>query len=549
MKTYEKLAQIVLAEGVRSHFTLLGDANMHFAQTLAGHGVRTIHVRHEHNAAAMAMSFANADGGVGFCSVTCGPGLTQLMTALPAAVRNGIPLVVFAGESPMHAPWYNQGIDQAPFVAATGARYLPIHSRKLLDRRMREAFLIARRDRTPVVVGLPMDLQKEPWEETADYTPSTALLQPTGRLQPDPERLAQAAEMIGAARRIVVIGGRGAQRADAAVACRRLAERCGALLATTLPARGLFHDDPDCIGIAGGFAAPLAREVFAEADLIVAVGASLAQHMRDGGKLYPNAKVLQIDLRPAMINQGAVVTDLAVQGDARATLEALCDLLPDPTPTPGWRDGTRRAAVEGDAAAPGRHLAAPGLINPDEAVAALDRLIPKTWEVVNSSGHCSYFSAQMFGRPMRHFHTIREFGAIGNGLAYAMGVAVARPDTPVVLMDGDGSFLMHVQELETIRRHGLNILVCVLNDGAYGSEIHKLRADGLPEEGANFGRDDLGRIARGFGLEGAMVTDQDVLPGLFQRFSDNPGPTVWDIHINDSVASPQMQRAHPPHKA
>ena len=174
-----------------------------------------------------------------------------------------------------------------------------------------------------------------------------------------------------------------------------------------------------------------------------------------------------------------------------------------------------------------------GVIDPREAMAALDRAIPKDWEVVNASGHCSFFTAQMRGRSADHFLAIREFGAIGNGLSYAMGLEVARPDRPVVLIDGDGGFLMHVQELETIRRYGLKILVCILNDGAYGSEVHKLRSDGIDDHGAIFGRGDLGRMARGFGLRGRIVDDLATLPALIEEHAAGETSEVWDIHISD----------------
>ena len=166
------------------------------------------------------------------------------------------------------------------------------------------------------------------------------------------------------------------------------------------------------------------------------------------------------------------------------------------------------------------------------------------WEFVNSSGHCSFFFAQMPRRPVEHFHTIREFGAIGNGISYAMGVAQARPERPVVLFDGDGSFLMHVQELETIRRQGMKILICVMNDGAYGSEIHKLRSEGLSDEGAVFGRSDLGQIARGFGLDGVRVDQLSELPALAQSFAKSSNAAVWDFHVSDRVVSPVIRRSH-----
>ena len=145
--------------------------------------------------------------------------------------------------------------------------------------------------------------------------------------------------------------------------------------------------------------------------------------------------------------------------------------------------------------------------------------LPADWEIVNSSGHCSWFFAQMPSRPQEKFLSIREFGAIGNGISFAMGVAAARPDEPVVLFDGDGSLMMHVQELETIKRHGLNILIIVMNDGAYGSEVHKLRSEGLPEDGSVFGRPDFAAIARGFGIDGKTFKSLDDLPKMVEEFA------------------------------
>src|SRR5262249_49301646 len=128
-KLYEALAEAFRAEGVDTQFVLMGDGNMHWSTTFAKlPGVHTVHVRHEHATVAAATAYNVATGKVAVASVTCGPGVTQLMTALPAAVRARLPMVVFAGESPINAKFYNQAIDQAPLVTATGARYIAAHS-------------------------------------------------------------------------------------------------------------------------------------------------------------------------------------------------------------------------------------------------------------------------------------------------------------------------------------------------------------------------------------------------------------------------------------
>src|SRR5690606_8100916 len=139
-------------------------------------GTRSFHVRHEHCACAMATAYAVATGKVGVASVTCGPGLTQIMTALATAAQARIPLVVFSGESPMDAVWYNQHIDQAPLVKATGAHYIAAHSLPRMIDSVRDAFYVARMERRPVVLGVPLDIQKRSLEQIPEYLPSLALI-------------------------------------------------------------------------------------------------------------------------------------------------------------------------------------------------------------------------------------------------------------------------------------------------------------------------------------------------------------------------------------
>jgi thiamine pyrophosphate-dependent acetolactate synthase large subunit-like protein len=466
------------------------------------------------------------------------------MTALPAAVRAHLPLVIFAGEAPLKSAWYNQAIDQAPFIAATGSAYHSLHLPERMPVAVRDAFLQARRERRPVVIGVPFDLQDTPWTGSDTLpAPSRQLLPQLSPIPPHPDDLARAAGTVAQARRIIVMAGLGVVEAGAGAACRALAARCDALLATTLPARGLFHDDPFAVGIAGGFSSEVARECFAEADLVIAVGCSLAHHNSDGGKLWPKADVMQIDLDPLAVSQGRIAAQAHLRSDARLGAEALVAALP--ARTPEWRSALLAERIRKTPFDSASFEIEPGLHDPRAVIAALEATLPDEWELVNSSGHCSFFFAHMPSRPQERFLTIREFGAIGNGISFAMGVAAARPFRPVVMFDGDGSLLMHVQELETIRRHKLNILIVVMNDGAYGSEIHKLRAEGLSDAGAVFGRTDLAAIARGFGLAGETLADIGSLPDMVARFAAEGGAAVWDVPVSDRVISPVLRRAHP----
>src|SRR5512134_448930 len=191
-RVYDVLAKAFAQEGVGTCFALLGDANMNWAARLSEQGCRMVYVRHEHCALAAAMAYARKTREVGVATVTCGPGVTQVITAL-AAVRAHLPLVVFAGEAPLKSGWYNQEIDQAPLITATGAAYHRLHLPERMPVAVRDAFLEARRNRRPVVIGVPFDLQGRPWDGPAALpTPSRELLPRTSPMPPHPDDLAKA---------------------------------------------------------------------------------------------------------------------------------------------------------------------------------------------------------------------------------------------------------------------------------------------------------------------------------------------------------------------
>lgn len=544
LHVYDVLAKAFIQEGVSTCFTLMGDANMNWAARLAQQGCRMVYVRHEHCAVAAAMAYARKTSDVGVATVTCGPGVTQLITALPAAVRAHLPVVVFAGESPLKMGWYNQELNQGPIITGTGAAYHQLHLPERMPVAIRDAFLQARRERRPVVLGIPFDLQERPWTGAENLpTPSAQIMPKLSPIPAHPDDVAKAAQLVASSERVVIFAGLGAVAAKAGAACRALAAKTGALLTTSLPARGLFHDDPYCIGISGSFSTEVGLEYLAQADLVIVVGGSLAFHAGGGGQLWRKAKMLHIDVDPVAVAQGQEVAKNHLRADARLGVEALTAALPERAAK--WRTEAMAARIRDTK--PDSHVfeIEPDLLDPREVAASLEKTIPADWELVNSSGHCSWFFAQMPSRPNEQFLTIREFGAIGNGLSFAMGVAAARPDKTVVMFDGDGGMMMHLQELETIKRHGMNILIVIMNDGAYGSEIHKLRSEGLPDTGSVFGRPDFGAIARGFGLDGKVVKNLADLPKLVQEFSKKGGAAVWDFHVSDRVVSPTIRKAHP----
>lgn len=536
---YDVLAEAFWREDVRACFTLQGDANMCFATRLGDMGCTMIHARHEHCAVSSATSYARKTGKVGVATVTCGPGMTQIMTALTTAVQIRTPLVIFAGEAPLRKAWYNQKIDQGPYVTATGAVYHALHYGPLMPQAVRDAFVQARHERRPVVLGIPSDLQEDAWNGAPLPVPSHEIMPALEPLMPHPAEVARSASLVDAASRIILVAGLGAAQSDALAACGTFAEKVDALVGSSLPNRGFFWEDPFNLGIVGGLSVPKASEFMKKADLVISVGCSMKHHNTMGGKLFPQAKLLQIDIDPVSISQGNMVARHHIRADARLGIEALTAAVKK-KPIQHRSDANAKALAEWQTSAVavpnGRHKE----FDPRAVVTALQKVLPDDWEIVNTSGHVSSFTAQMPGRAAERFLTIREFGAIGNGTSFATGVSVARPDRPVVLLDGDGSLLMHVQELETIARHKLKILVVAMNDGAYSAETHKLEARGLGTHGCVFGRTDFAAVGRGFGLQGHTVHDLGELPRLLREFESSGSGAVWDIPITDRVISPIM---------
>src|SRR4051812_32936702 len=471
------------------------------------------------------------------------------MTALPAAVRGRLPMVVFAGESPINAKYYNQAIDQAPLVAATGARYIAAHSVPRMMDYVREAFHIAKTERQPVVLGIPYDLQKVEYMANQRYETSEMYQPKVGRMYPDPEVVAEAVERLAAATRPIIFCGRGVLWSGAREQVIKLADRCGALLANTLPTRGLFHDHPFGLGIAGSYFTALGRETFESADLILAVGTSLSYYTGVGHYWGKSTKI-QLDDAPRGLRDGQKAADIYIKADARVGAEAIIAGLDKklgagkPTAaTIRTKELEKRIATE--PADSMKFNIAPGVLDPRDVINALDTVVPKDWDIVVGGGHQAYFNAQMRGRPAERYTTIREFGAVGNGLSYALGVAAARRqgrNGKIVLFEGDGGLLFHIQELETLKRQGYRILICAMNDGGYGSEFHKLRADGIDDSLAVFGRPALENIARGFGLRGHEIRDVSVIPKLFADFVAQGESELWNIQISDQVTAPVMRQ-------
>jgi acetolactate synthase I/II/III large subunit len=543
----DMLVKAFTAEGCEVVFTLMGDANMYWCEAMSHvPGVQLVHARHEHCAVAMADGYARATGKVGVASTTCGPGFTQIMTGLTIAARGSVPLVVFAGDSPMAAPWYIQQIDMGPLALGTGAHYIPVRSIDRVLDNVREAFQIAALERRPVVLSIPMDLQKQPYPFMADYSPSADVLPTPQRPLPDPELVDRLVGMIKEAEKPIIIAGRGAKMSDARTAIERLAETAGALLATSLQGKGMFEGNPYALDIAGAFSSDFTRERFAESDLVIGFGVGLGAYTTESGYLYPGARTVQVDINPRGLWQGLRTADMHIHADARAAADAITARLhQDGVSRTGFRSAEMAAQIAADEPDRKTYDIEPGTVDPRKAILELDRIVPKDWDIVIGGGH--YFGialTHMRGRAPEKYHIVSDFGAIGNGLPGAIGVAVARNNGKVLLIEGDGSLLMHIQELETIRRQGIRLLMAIINDGGYGAESQKFRAHGMDPSPVIFGRGDLAGVANGFGVRGATVNQLGRLQGLFQEHQAANSAGLWDVHTDDKVASRSYRRVH-----
>jgi thiamine pyrophosphate-dependent acetolactate synthase large subunit-like protein len=494
-------------------FGVVGSGNFHVTNALIAGGARFVPARHECGAAVMADAWARTTGQVGMLSVHQGPGLTNAMTGITEAAKSRTPLVVLAAEAPEVRS--NFHVDVAGLAAAVGAEHVRVRSAASAAADVARAWQAAVRRRT-VILALPLDVQAAQHEPPAKPPPVNVVLRPG----PSPEAAGTLADTLRKARRPVFIAGRGARRARAEL--ERAAEECGALLATSAAAKGLFGGSPWNLDVSGGFASPLAAELIASADVVIGWGSSLNMWTTRHGKLIrPDATVVQVDDDPAAIGAHRLVS-FGVVGDVALTASAVADAL-----ATGYKDavgGGEPRAVRDDngfrSSALRERIAREirwrdvayadesdgERIDPRALSIALDDLLPAERTVAVDSGNFMGYPSMYLSVPDEAgFCFTQAFQSIGLGLASAIGAAVARPDRLAVAALGDGGALMGVSELETVVRLGIPMVVAVYDDEAYGAEVHHFGPDGAPLDTVRFPAADIAAIGRGFGFEGVTV--------------------------------------------
>ena len=530
----EQIGALLGQLGAGHCFGVVGSGNFHVTNALRSAGVPFTATRHEGGASTMADAYARMSDTVALVSLHQGCGLTNAATGIGEAAKSDTPVLVLAAEASRGAVHSNFSMDQAGFATSLGAAAHRVHTPETAIADVLRAYRTALRQRTTVVLNLPLDVQAAP----AVGKIEGLSIEPAPTLRPDPRSLTEFVELLEASERPVFIAGRGGRGAKSEITA--LAQQSGALLATSAVAKGLFNDDAYNLGISGGFSSPLTAELIAGADLIVAFGTALNMWTMRGGKLIgADTKIVQIDVADAAIGAHRPV-DVGVVADAGATAtDAMAALSAKQPPR-------YRTAAIAERIATGAHwdqtntedLSVPGqLVDPREVSKRLNELLPTERVVAIDSGNFMGYPSQYLDVPDEFgFCFTQAFQAIGLGLYTAIGAALAQPDRLPVLGTGDGGFLMSIQELETAVRYQIPLVVLVYNDAAYGAEVHHFTGETM--DNVVFPDTDIAAIARGFGADGITVRDLADLAPVREWLDSSPtAPSVIDAKIaNDGGA-------------
>ena len=546
MKVYEALARAFAAEGVKDVFGMMGNGNLHWIDGMHKLGITTYEVRHESAALSMAQGYARAAGTVGVCTTTCGPGVTQLATSMTIASRANAPIVTFAGESPTGDDEYVQRINQERFAEAIEAGFVRVTSGKNALEGVRKAFYWARVESRPIMLSVPIDVQQQNVDDDImeDCVPSSKFLQ-LRRTMPSPEDVIEAADLIAASRKPVLLVGRGAIASGAEKEVLSLANRVGGLIATTLMAKNWLNDYPYHAGISGTYGTKTALELFQDADLVIAVGAGLNNHTIAAGYIFPEAKFLHIDSARHVMMGGSGSAALYLQSDAKLGLQVIeAELAGRDHRTEGYQSDDVKRALADVYDDPKTYDLRPDTVDPREVCRLLDKVVPRNVGLILGSGQNVGFSTMLFNEPRDLLIPNQFFSSIGQGLTCAVGAIVGSERQPAMLVDGDMSVLMYLAEFETAVRYQLPLLVVVLNDQAMGAEMHQIRAEGgdLDADLAMLPTPDLGAVAVALGGKGRRATTLDEVRNAAEEWLAAPCPMIIDVRISDNVVSVPFRR-------
>ncbi len=538
MRAVDAIMECLKAEGVDVVFGYPGGANLPTYDAFVDAGIRHILVRHEAGGGHAAEGYAKASGKVGVVFATSGPGATNIVTPLTDAMMDSVPLVAFTGQVRTELLG-TDGFQEADTFGIT----MPIvkHSFVIqhpteIPRAVHEAFHIARTGRPgPVLVDIPQDLSRA----EIDYQPVEDVhlpgYQPT--MDGNSKQIRLAAKALANSRRPVLYAGGGVVNSEASEELIDLAVSGHLPVTCTLMGLGTFPaSHQQWLGMLGMHGTRTANYAMDEADLIVAIGARFDDRIT--GKLSefaPRAKFVHIDIDPAEISKN-VPAHIPIVGDAKRILGRLVDeyraLEPDASRLAGWWERIEHWRSQH----PLRYDdSADTEIKPQYLVQSLFEATDGGECILSSDvGQHQMWAAQYFHftKPRRWINS-GGLGTMGFGLPAAIGAAVACPDIPSVLLTGDGSFQMNIQELGTARQFDIPVK-CVIMDNGYLGMVRQWQELFWDRRYSNV---DMGqwpdwvKLAEAYGATGVLLTDKTTLVDDLRAALATPGPVVVDVKV------------------
>ncbi len=537
-------AQIVwetlMREGVEVVFGYPGGANLPIYDAMLDYPVRHVLVRHEQGAAHMADGYARASGRVGVAMATSGPGATNLVTGIATAMMDSSPTVFLTGQVVSKFIGY----DAFQETDVTGIT-LPITKHNYLVTRveelgevLREAFYIARTGRPgPVLVDIAKDAQ----QNSTDWEYSDRPIQLRGyrpNRHPLSKQVEQALDMLSAARKPLILAGRGVLLSGAMRELREFAERAHIPVAVTLLGIGAFPaSHPLSLGMMGMHGEAWVNQAIQESDLLLAFGMRFDDRVTGNLKTYaPNARKIHLDIDPAEINKNVRV-DLGIVGDLRESLQAFLDHLPQLDHSE-WVDHIN--ALKGESAVRDiQYLPPDGHLYAAHVIHDLWRYTDGNALVVTDVGQHQMWTAQYY-RHDQPFQWITSggLGTMGFGLPAAIGAKIARPDAEVWAVVGDGGFQMTAAELSTAAQEGVKVNVAIINNGFLGMVrqwqefFYDRRYAATPMRSPDFVK-----LAEAHGLTGLRVWRREEVFDAIQHARETDGTVVIDFRVEqeDSV--------------
>ncbi len=540
---YQILAEDIKGLGVDSVFGLMSDDICQLFATLDAMGVRIVGARHETNAVMMAAGYAAATGRLGVALIGRGPAMANAMHGTISAAKSGLPILIISGDAPLARGATNAlGPDLKAFPAATVVRACGIPtfvpgSADAARQSLADAVAEASLGRTAVLL-LPTDLQVA-YTGVADG-PSPVVL--SALPAPQPARKSSIDTALGllqASRRPLIVAGVGAHRGGARAAIEALAEKTGALLVNSLKGKDLFLGNPYNLGILGSSSTSMARRYIEQADCVLAIGVALNSLTMSSGIALPAVPLIHVDASRTSIGRWWPA-DVAVVGDGALVAAQLLEALPErAAEDKPWHTAAVRAeiaAFEHTMDFQVAHTAR--TVDPRILTLELSRILPQNRHIVFDGGNFmanwAYFTVPGPG----HFTHSLDSGSVGLGLGTAIGVARGQPERTVLLLIGDGGMLMSMGEIETIIREDLPMIVLVMNDAAYGAEVHILKGQNMPPAKAEFFDVEFAPMAEPLGFESYTIRSMGDLKKIEPVLANPQGPIFLDCKINGDVIAP-----------